>query len=88
MERSGIVFHFFLILSRLELAAGFGPIGPLPGPLWVESWFRGQQLLALYPLNPQPQTDCHQHCSTFRMKLVVTSDFIDLGPIYMHNQSD
>lgn len=33
MERSGIVFHFFLILSRLELAAGFGPIGPLPGPL-------------------------------------------------------
>lgn len=87
MERTGIVFHFFYPL-RIGTAAGFGPMGSPHSPLWVGSWFPGPQLLALYPSNPQPQTDYHQHCSTFRMQLVVTSDFIDLGPIYMHNQFD
>lgn len=82
------VFVCFLILSWLELAAGFGPMWPPHGLLWPGSWYPGQLLLVSYLSNPQPKTDYHQHFSTCRMKLVVTPDFMDLGPICTHNQSD
>ena len=61
---------------------------PPHGLLWAGSRCTGQLLPALCPSNPQLKADYNQHFSTFRMKLVVTSDFMDLGPIYMHNQFD
>lgn len=79
-----------LFFYRLLIRAGswFWPQVVPPALLWPGSWWIGQLLLASYPSNPQPQTDYHQRFSTFGMKLVVTSDFMGLGPIYMPNQFD
>lgn len=76
--------------NRLLIRAGswfWSRVAP-PARLWPGSWLTGQLLLASYPSNPQPKTDYHQRFSTFGMKLVVTSDFMDLGPIYVPNQFD
>lgn len=81
---------FFFFLNRLLIRTGswfWTQVAP-PAFLWPGSWWIGQLLLASCPSNPQPKTDYHQHFSTLGTKLVVTSDFTDLRPIYMPSQFD
>lgn len=87
IEWSGRVSHFFSPLL-MRTGSWFWPWVAPPGPLWIGSWFPGQIFLVSYLWNPQPNTDYNQHFSICRMKLMVTSGLMDLGPVLMPHQLD